>query len=104
MLSVCVCACVCVGPWHGLSDRQHIEVVTKVYELALAESLSDGYMGTEENIFAMAYARFPELFAGYDNNQWGDHGDNCAIFNHQSRIRKAKQAALAAAAAGKAQS
>ena len=75
-----------------------------MYELALAESLSDGYMGTEENIFAMAYARFPELFAGYDNNQWGDHGDNCAIFNHQSRIRKAKQAALAAAAAGKAQS
>lgn len=62
-----------------------IEVVAKVYEIILAQSLSDGYMGTEENIFAIAFARFPKLFAGYDNNQWGIHGDNCAIFNHQSR-------------------
>lgn len=53
---------------------------------------SDGYMGTEENIMAIIFARFPELFADYDNNQWGDHGDNCAIFNHQSRLRKERQA------------
>ncbi len=53
--------------------------MTKVYEMALADTLSDGYMGTEENIFAMCFARFPELFAGYDNNQWGDHGDNWCV-------------------------
>lgn len=63
-----------------------------MYDIALAETLSDGYMGTEENILAIVFARFPSLFAGYDNNQWGNHGDNCAIFNHQSEIRKAKLA------------
>lgn len=69
---------------------QYVDVVTKVYDIVLAQTLSDGYMGTEENILAIIFARFPELFAGYDNNQWGEHGDNCAIFNHQSRIRKEK--------------
>ncbi len=63
-------------PTPCLLSFQYIEVVTKIYELALADSLSDGYMGTEENIFAMCLARFPSLFADYDNNQWGEHGDN----------------------------
>ncbi len=72
---------------------QFIDVVTQVYDIVLAATLSDGYMGTEENILAIIFARFPELFAGYDNNQWGEHGDNCAIFNHQSRVRKEAMAA-----------
>jgi hypothetical protein len=48
-------------------------------QIILAQTLSDGYMGTEENIFAIAFARFPHLFAGYDNNQWGIHGDNWCV-------------------------
>lgn len=94
---------------------QYIDAVTEVYELALAQTLGDGYLGTgacpapppvtvvvrrtrsvphvphvtvpgrvlghaeccaEENILAMIYARFPQLFAGYDNNMHGLHGDN----------------------------
>ena len=58
----------------------NIECVLKAYVIALHQSLTDGYMGTEECIWAMIFARFPHLFAGFDNNSLGNHGDNCASF------------------------
>ncbi len=38
-----------------------IECVLKAYTLALHQTLSDGYLGTEECIWAIIFARFPEL-------------------------------------------
>lgn len=61
-------------------QRAHIECVAKAYNTALAQTLSDGYLGTEENILAMIFERFAELFHGFDNNSMGNHGDNCAAF------------------------
>ena len=58
----------------------YIECTLKAYMIALHQTLSDGYMGTEECIWAMIFARFPHLFAGFDNNSLGNHGDNCASF------------------------
>ena len=58
----------------------YIECVTKAYVIALHQTLMDGYMGTEECVWAMIFARFPHLFAGFDNNSLGNHGDNCASF------------------------
>jgi hypothetical protein len=58
----------------------HIECVLKAYVIALHQSLTDGYLGTEECVWAMIFARFPHLFAGFDNNSLGNHGDNCASF------------------------
>lgn len=58
----------------------YIECALKAYMIALHQSLADGYMGTEECIWAMIFARFPHLFAGFDNNSLGNHGDNCASF------------------------
>lgn len=58
----------------------YIECVLKAYMIALHQTLSDGYMGTEECIWAIIFARFPHLFAGFDNNSLGNHGDNCASF------------------------
>jgi hypothetical protein len=48
--------------------------------IALHQTLTDGYLGTEECVWAMIFARFPHLFAGFDNNSLGNHGDNCASF------------------------
>jgi hypothetical protein len=58
----------------------YIECVLKAYIIALHRTLSDGYLGTEECVWAMIFARFPHLFAGFDNNSLGNHGDNCASF------------------------
>jgi hypothetical protein len=59
----------------------HIECVLRAYMIALHQTLTDGYIGTEECIWAMVFARFPELFGGhFDNNCCGGHGDNCASF------------------------
>lgn len=70
--------------------RAYIECVAKVYNVALAQTLRDGYLGTEENIFAMIFKRFPELFAGFDNNSLGNHGDNCASFQkNEMEVQKA---------------
>ena len=71
---------------------QHIDVVAKVYEITLAQTLSDGYMGTEENILAIILARFPRLFSAFDNNQFGKHDDSCAIFDQQTRVAENKEA------------
>ena len=62
----------------------YIECVTKAYVIALHQTLMDGYMGTEECIWAMIFARLPHLFAGFDNNSLGNHGDNCASFQKNS--------------------
>jgi len=67
----------------------YIECVTKAYVIALHQSLMDGYMGTEECIWAMIFARLPHLFAGFDNNSLGNHGDNCASF--QKNIMEADE-------------
>lgn len=58
----------------------HIECVAKAFVLALHRTLSDGYLGTEECIWAIIFARFPHLFNAFDNNSLGNHGDNCASF------------------------
>ena len=60
---------------------ESIECVYRVYMHALAQTMTDGYMGTEENILAIILKRFPKLFADFDNNSLGNHGDNCASFN-----------------------
>lgn len=57
-----------------------IECVAKAYTISLHQTLADGYLGTEECIWAIIYGRLPHLFAGFDNNSLGNHGDNCAIF------------------------
>jgi hypothetical protein len=58
----------------------YIECVLKAYILALHQTLTEGYLGTEECIWAMVHARFPHLFKSFDNNSLGNHGDNCASF------------------------
>jgi hypothetical protein len=40
----------------------HIECVLKAYVIAMHQTLADGYMGTEECIWAMVHKRFPHLF------------------------------------------
>jgi hypothetical protein len=59
----------------------YINAVSEVYNEVLAQSLADGYMGTEENILGAAYYRFPELFNAHKN----EGGDNCAIFSAAAR-------------------
>ncbi|KAA0163258.1 hypothetical protein FNF27_07963 [Cafeteria roenbergensis] len=72
-------------------ERAYIECVAKAYNRALAQTLRDGYLGTEENIFAMIFERFPALFHGFDNNSLGNHGDNCAAFaKNQLEVRQGK--------------
>lgn len=56
--------------------KEFLEVSAEVYSLALMQTLSDGYMGTEENIFSILYYRFPELVHAYENGM----GGNCAIW------------------------
>ena len=48
-----------------------------VFDVILNETLTAGYMGTEENIIALLYYRFPELVHHFDNAE----GGNCAIFS-----------------------
>ena len=36
----------------------------KAYIIALHQTLTDGYLGTEECIWAIIFARLPHLFAG----------------------------------------
>lgn len=57
--------------------REYLEVATLVYHEMLAGSLAEGYMGTEENIFALLWYRTPELVRRYDNKE----GGNCAVFS-----------------------
>jgi len=73
--------------------RAHIECVSKLYTMAIHQTLQDGYMGTEENILAIALQRFPDLFDAFDNNSLGNHGDNCASFaaNAQKSNKHPKQ-------------
>jgi hypothetical protein len=52
----------------------YIDAVADVYNEILAQSLADGYMGTEENILGITYYRFPQLFNARQNDQ-----GNCAI-------------------------
>jgi len=56
--------------------REYLEVASEVYLQALGATLEAGFMGTEENIFAILYYRFPELVHDFDNGE----GGNCAIF------------------------
>lgn len=58
----------------------YIECVLRAYTLALHQTMMDGYVGTEECIWAIIHARFPHLFKSFDNNSLGGHGDNCASF------------------------
>eukprot|EP00299_Pterocystis_sp_00344_P014568 c7225_g1_i3.p1 GENE.c7225_g1_i3~~c7225_g1_i3.p1 ORF type:complete len:528 (+),score=157.32 c7225_g1_i3:49-1584(+) len=53
----------------------YIDVFAKMYNIALSQTLSDGYMGTEENVLGMLSARFPSLFNSYKNVR-----DNCDVF------------------------
>mmetsp|Transcript_9922 Transcript_9922/g.40189 ORF Transcript_9922/g.40189 Transcript_9922/m.40189 type:complete len:508 (+) Transcript_9922:147-1670(+) len=57
--------------------RQYLEVATLAYDEMLAGSLAEGFMGTEENIFALLWYRTPELVHRYDNKE----GGNCAVFS-----------------------
>ena len=41
-----------------------IECVLRAYIIALHQTLTDGYVGTEECIWAIIFARLPHLFAG----------------------------------------
>jgi len=53
----------------------YIDVFAQIYNHALSQTLSDGYMGTDENVLAMTVARFPQLFNAYHNVR-----DNCDLF------------------------
>lgn len=69
-----------------------IECTLRAYMIALHQTLTDGYVGTEECIWAMVHARFPHLFKSFDNNSLGGHGDNCASFTASStEERETKQ-------------
>lgn len=69
----------------------YVECVLKAYILALHQTLMDGYLGTEECIWAMVHARFPHLFKSFDNNSLGNHGDNCASFQASAMEEKEVQ-------------
>lgn len=58
-----------------------IECVLRAYIIALHRTLSDGYVGTEECIWAIIHKRFPHLFKSSSNNSQGNHGDNCNSFS-----------------------
>lgn len=58
--------------------KEFLEVSASVYDVILNETLSAGYMGTEENIISLLYYRFPELVHAFDNGP----GGNCAVFSH----------------------
>lgn len=46
----------------------------------------------QEPIRCFVHCRFPELFHAYDNDQRGNHGDNCASFaDNLERVKDAKQ-------------
>jgi hypothetical protein len=61
--------------------KGYIQCVSRVLTMITHATLQDGYMGTEENIVAIAYKRWPQLFHGFDNDSGGEHGDNCAAFS-----------------------
>ena len=52
----------------------YIKCAARLYLHVLANTLKDGYLGTEENILAISFARFPWLFHGFDN-------DRCAVLS-----------------------
>ena len=58
-----------------------IECALRAYIIALHRTLSDGYVGTEECIWAIIHKRFPHLFKSSSNNSQGNHGDNCNSFS-----------------------
>lgn len=59
------------------SSLPFLEVVTEIFHIFLRETLSKGFMGTEENIFSMLLYHFPQLVHDYENGE----GGNCAIFS-----------------------
>lgn len=67
----------------------YIECVLKAYVIALHQTLTDGYVGTEECIWAIIHKRFPHLFKSSSNNSQGNHGDNCNSFS-LSKIEQRK--------------
>ena len=58
-----------------------IECVLRAYIIALHQTLADGYVGTEECIWAIVHKRLPHLFKSSSNNSQGNHGDNCNSFS-----------------------
>ena len=52
---------ICRGGLVG-GDKQHIERVVRLYDGMLADTLRNGYMGTEESIYTILSYRYPELF------------------------------------------
>merc|ERR1712046_310520 len=52
-----------------------IDVFARIYNVLLSQTLSDGYLGTEENILGALLYRFPTLF-----NAWENVRDNCDVF------------------------
>ena len=58
--------------------REYLEVSGAVFDVILNETLTAGFMGTEENIISLLYYRFPELVHAFDNG----NGGNCAVFSH----------------------
>lgn len=67
----------------------YIECVANAYTVVLHRTLSDGYVGTEECIWAIIHTRFPHLFKSFDNNSLGGWGDNCASFTRSKQVEKA---------------
>jgi hypothetical protein len=59
----------------------YIECVLKAYIILLHQTMMDGYLGTEECLWAILFKRLPHLFSPFDNNSLGSHGDNCAAFS-----------------------
>ena len=65
-----------------------IECAIKAFNIALHQTLSDGYLGTDEQVWAIVLRRLPHLFADFDNNSLGNHGDNCASFSKNAMEEK----------------
>ena len=42
-----------------------IECVLKAFTIALHQTLSDGYVGRDENVWTIVHRRFPHLFSGW---------------------------------------
>lgn len=76
----------------------HIECVLRAYILALHQTMMDGYVGTEECIWAMVHKRLPHLFKSSSNNSQGNHGDNCNSFSlskqEENRIKSGQAKAF----------
>jgi len=59
---------------------EDLELMAQMADMVFEETLSHGYMGTEENIISIISARFPELmYNGTDNR---DMVNNCGFFDY----------------------